>query len=304
MGLIIGSFGIAPLVFSVGTGKVRSSPLAGSWYPADPEELRKMLINYLEKAKIPKIKGRILALISPHAGYIYSGQAAAHGFKTLMEKDIHRVIIIGPSHYAGFPGICVSSYDHYQTPLGKVPVEKRVGEKLSHHNLFVFKPEIEAREHSLEMEIPFLQIALKDFKIVPLIVGSIKEKDYIEVANLLRPFISDKTLIVVSSDFTHYGRRFGYLPFTENIKDNLKRLDLKAVDYIIKKDFNGYQKYLRETGITICGRVPIGILLELLPAEAEGQLLNYYTSGDLLGDYSNSVSYVSLVFKMPISNHN
>ncbi len=304
MGLIIGSFGIAPLVFSVGTGKVRSSPLAGSWYPADPEELRKMLINYIEKAKIPKIKGRILALISPHAGYIYSGQAAAHGFKTLMEKDIHRVIIIGPSHYAGFQGICVSSYDYYQTPLGKVPVEKTVGENLSHHNLFVFKPEIEAREHSLEMEIPFLQIALKDFKIVPLIVGSIKEKDYIEVANLLRPFISDKTLIVVSSDFTHYGRRFGYLPFTENIKDNLKRLDLKAVDYIIKKDFNGYQKYLRETGITICGRVPIGILLELLPAEAEGQLLNYYTSGDLLNDYSNSVSYVSIVFKRPIRNHN
>jgi hypothetical protein len=105
--------------------------------------------------------------------------------------------------------------------------------------------------------------------------------------------------VIVSSDFTHYGERFGYLPFTEDIKNNLKKLDLGAVDVILKKDFTSYQKYLQKTGATICGRNGIGILLQLLPSDAQGTLLTYYTSGDLLNDYSSTVSYVSIVFKKP-----
>jgi len=279
--------------------KVRFSPLAGAWYPAEPENLKKMLHNYLEKAHVPRIKGRILALVSPHAGYRYSGQAAAYGFKTIVGKKFERVILIGPSHYARFQGICVSSYDYYETPLGRVPVEKSVGNKLSHHSLFVAQPDAESREHALEMEIPYLQTVLKDFQIVPLLVGELKETDYPEVAGLLHPFITEKTLIVVSSDFTHFGDRFGYVPFRENIKDNLKKLDMGAVEYIVNKDFDGYLEYLRRTGITICGRLPIALLLRLLPSEAEGMLLDYYTSGDLLNDYSSSVSYVSLIFSNP-----
>ncbi|KPJ56206.1 MAG: hypothetical protein AMJ42_05630, partial [Deltaproteobacteria bacterium DG_8] len=114
----------------------------------------------------------------------------------------------------------------------------------------------------------------------------------------IRPFITEKTLVVVSSDFTHYGYRFGYLPFTNNVKANLKKLDMGAVDYILKKDLSGFLKYVYNTKITICGRKPIGILLQLLPPEAEGALLNYYTSGDLLNDYTSTVSYVSLIFRL------
>ena len=300
LGLAFLSFSIIPSGYSSETVKVRFSPLAGNWYPADPDALKKMLDKYLEGAQVPTINGKIFALISPHAGYTYSGQAAAYGFKTLLGKNFNRVMIIGPSHHTGFRGICVSSYDYYETPLGKVPVEKKVGKELSHHNLFLFKPQTEAQEHALEMEIPFLQMVLKNFKIVPLIVGGLKESDYPVAADLLHPFITDKTLVVVSSDFTHYGRRFGYIPFTKNIKNNLKKLDLGAVNYILRKDFKGYTKYLQETGVTICGRTPIGVLLLLLPPDAEGQLLNYYTSGDLLNDYTSTVSYVSLVFKRPI----
>jgi AmmeMemoRadiSam system protein B len=279
--------------------EVRSSPLAGAWYPAEPETLKEMLHDYLERARVPEIEGRILALVSPHAGYRYSGQGAAYGFKTLVGKDFERVILIGPSHYARFRGIAVSSYDCYETPLGRVPVDKGIGNKLSQHSLFVAQPFAEEQEHALEMEIPYLQTVLKDFQIVPLLVGALEETDYPEVVRLLHPFITDKTLVVVSSDFTHFGNRFGYLPFRDHVKDNLKKLDMGAVDHILNKDFDGYVEYLRETGITICGRLPIALLLRLLPPEAEGMLLDYSTSGDLLNDYSSSVSYVSLIFRNP-----
>jgi Predicted dioxygenase len=277
--------------------KVRRSPLAGYWYPADPQELKTAVKKYLDQAQVPEIKEKITALISPHAGYQFSGKAAACGFATLRGKNFDRVIIIGPSHHAWFQGICVSSFDFYETPLGRVPVEKKVGEELSHQKLFSFNLEAEAQEHSLEMQIPFLQMVLKNFTIIPLMVGELGENDFVEAAKFLRPYVTDKTLVVVSSDFTHYGQRFGYLPFTEDIKNNLKKLDLGAVKVILEKDFNGYQKYLEETGATICGRSAIGILLLLLPPDAQGSLLTYYTSGDLLNDYSSTVSYVSLVFK-------
>ncbi|HPD60728.1 MAG TPA: AmmeMemoRadiSam system protein B, partial [Thermodesulfobacteriota bacterium] len=279
--------------------KIRPSPLAGSWYPADPQELKALVKKYLDYTQSPEIREKIAALISPHAGYQFSGQAAACGFATLRGKDFDRVIIIGPSHRAWFRGICVSSFDFYETPLGRVPVAKKVSEELSSQKLFLFDPEAEGQEHSLEMQIPFLQVVLKNFTIIPLMVGELGENDFVEAAKFLKPYVTDKTLVVVSSDFTHYGERFGYLPFTEDIKNNLKKLDLGAVDMILKKDFTGYQKYLQRTGATICGRNGIGILLPLLPSDAQGALLAYYTSGDVLNDYSSTVSYVSIVFKKP-----
>ena len=306
-GLIILSFLMSSLFLSVGFGfsgeqvKIRSSPLAGSWYPDDPQELKTTLEKDLDYAQVPEIKGKITALISPHAGYRFSGNAAAGGFSTLRGKDFDRVIIIGPSHRAWFQGIVVSSFDFFQTPLGRVPVEKKIGKELSRQKLFSFNSDAEAQEHSLEMQIPFLQMALKNFSIIPLVVGELGENDSTEAAKFLRPYVTEKTLIVVSSDFTHYGERFGYLPFTENIKDNLKKLDLGAVDLILKKDFIGYQKYLQKTGATICGRNGIEILLQLLPSDAQGTLLTYYTSGDILNDYSSTVSYVSVVFKKPLA---
>ncbi|MFH0814119.1 MAG: AmmeMemoRadiSam system protein B [Pseudomonadota bacterium] len=300
LGFIVGIASIITLGYAEERLKVRSSPLAGGWYPSNSEDLRKMLTNYLKEAQVPKIDANIFALISPHAGYSFSGRAAAYGFKTIVGKEYDRVIILGPSHYERFRGICVSSYDSYETPLGRVPVERKVGDDLSRSSLFKPNPNAEAQEHSLEMEIPYLQMVLKNFKIIPLVVGELREDDYPIIAELLRPLLTEKTLVVVSSDFTHFGWRFGYLPFSENIKENLRKLDLGAVDSILKKDLTGYLHYLQETGITICGGAPIGILLQLLPPEVEGSLLTYYTSGDLLNDYSSTVSYVSLVFKRPV----
>jgi MEMO1 family protein len=279
--------------------RVRSSPLAGSWYPADAEALRAMVNGLLESAPTPPAGKDILALISPHAGYQYSGKAAACGYKTLRGKKVDRVLILSPSHYARFRGICVSSYDAYETPLGKVTVEKAVGEALVQNDLFFANPDFEAPEHAVEMQVPFLQMALKDFKIVPLIVGDLDEAGNQQAREILRPYLTPRTLLVVSSDFTHYGRRFGYLPFNEDIRDNLKKLDLGAVECVRKKDEQGFARYLKETGATICGSAPIRLLLFLVPPESEGKLLTYYTSGELTNDFSSSVSYVSFAFERP-----
>lgn len=297
--VLIGTAGWAISVSAEGQVKVRRSPLAGSWYPADAQALRSMLSGYLERAPERGPGRDVCALISPHAGYQYSGKAAACGFKTLRTGKIDRVLILSPSHYARFRGVCVSSYDAYKTPLGQVKVEKEIGLRLVQSELFFANPEVEAPEHAVEMQIPFLQMVLNNFGIVPLIVGELDGPGRQRAAELLRPYITPSTLIVASSDFTHYGRRFGYIPFTQSIRDNLKKLDLEAVECIKKKDDAGFARYLEDTGATICGGASIRLLLALVPADAEGNLLSYYTSGDLTDDFSTSVSYVSFAFERP-----
>jgi AmmeMemoRadiSam system protein B len=127
-------------------------------------------------------------------------------------------------------------------------------------------------------------------------VGEVSGADYREAAEVLRQLVDEHTAVAVSSDFTHYGPRFGYEPFRGDVKKNLADLDGGAIERILARDADGFLRYLQDTGATICGARPIGILLEMLPPVAQGTLLNYYTSGDLLQDYSDSVSYAALVF--------
>jgi AmmeMemoRadiSam system protein B len=108
--------------------------------------------------------------------------------------------------------------------------------------------------------------------------------------------LDSRTVIAASSDFTHYGRRFGYLPFEDNMREKLHALDNGAIDCILRKDSAAFQKYVDETGATICGAAPIALLLHMLPPGSQGTLLDYYTSGDIIGDYTDTVSYASIIF--------
>jgi hypothetical protein len=275
---------------------VRKSPIAGSWYPGEKKQLQHQIEDYLAKAKPPTLGGRICALISPHAGIQWSGQAAACGYKLLKGQKIKRVIVLGPSHYSGFRGLATSAEEYYETPLGKIKVDKEISEALYKIALFQGPRNAELQEHSLEMQLPFLQFVIGEFLLVPLVVGELSINDYAEAARALAPYLDANTIVVASSDFTHYGYRFGYQPFKENPRDNLKKLDGGAIKKIIAKDFQGFLNYVDETGATICGTRPIGIILKMLPANAQGNQLDYYTSGDLTGDFSSSVSYASIAF--------
>lgn len=277
---------------------MRHSPIAGSWYPGEKDKLKSLIQKLLDKTKLPKLKGRSFGIISPHAGIQFSGQAAAYGFKALKDTRIKRVIILGPSHYTLFKGLATSGVNFYETPLGKVKVDRELSDELYKLPLFQGPRDAELPEHSLEMQLPFLQVILEDFVIVPLVVSEMSPKDYEEAAAVLKKYLDNGTVVVVSSDFTHFGGRFGYVPFRDNVKENLKELDGKAIDKIISKDLDGFIKYLDETGATICGARPIGVLIKMLPPSSQGTLLNYYTSGDLLNDYSDTVSYASIIFTL------
>jgi AmmeMemoRadiSam system protein B len=299
---VVGIFFVVLLLahYCHGRDKVRHAILAGSWYPGTKEELSRTVASYIKHAQPQTPQGRLYALISPHAGYRFSGQAAGFGYKLLQGNDnIRRVIILAPSHHLGFRGLSVLDVDSYETPLGLVEVDQEAGVLLREHPMIDSIPSAHSREHSLEIQLPFLQETLKKFKLVPVVVGQLSGNDYEILADALRPLIDENTLVIASSDFTHFGASFGYMPFKSDIKENLAKLDGKAVDNIISKNFEGFRKYLSQTGATICGKDGISILLKLLPPQAEGTKLVYYTSGDVTGDFTSSVSYASIAFTVP-----
>ena len=277
--------------------KMRKAAVAGMFYENNPEILNKEIKEYLKKATPEKVQGDVIALISPHAGYTFSGQAAAFGYKLLDGKKIKKVIVIAPSHSVGFRGASIPDTDSYETPLGLVTLDRKSCDILLERKLFSSIARAHSHEHSIEVQLPFLQVVLEsNFKLVPIVVGQLMESDYPVVAGSISEIISEGDLVVASSDFIHQGPRFGYVPYKTNIKENIKKLDMGAVDLILEKDTAKFIDYVEDTGATICGRCPIGILLEMLPEDAKGTLLTYYTSGDILGGETETVSYVSLAF--------
>ena len=146
------------------------------------------------------------------------------------------------------------------------------------------------------IQLPLLQYRLGDFKLVPIVAGQCSPQTVRKAAEILKSLVDKDTLVVASSDFTHYGPNYGYVPFDQNIPAELKKLDMGAYDYIAKFDSAGFIQYCDKTGATICGRVPIAILLSMLPSSAKAELLKYTTSGELTGDFTNSVSYLSVAF--------
>jgi hypothetical protein len=288
---------------------VRPAAVAGSWYPGDAASLGREIDAMFARAAVPKQKGRkVLAIVSPHAGYRFSGQGAAAGFKLVQGRRYERVVVIGPSHHASYRGVVVTEATHYETPLGPIPVDRAACDALLQSGApFRTHPTAERREHSLEMQLPMLQRALGAFKLVPLVVGEMSDDDYRAAAAKLRELLGDGTLVVASSDFTHRGDNYGYEPFAalrgknEALRDKTRALDMGAVDPIKALDRPAFQAYLERTGATVCGQRPIALVIETLaprkPLDAE--LLSYYTSGDVLGDWGSSVSYVDLVLYGP-----
>jgi AmmeMemoRadiSam system protein B/AmmeMemoRadiSam system protein A len=278
---------------------VKPCSTAGSWYPEDPIELARVVDRLMDgaglSAELPP--QRLRALISPHAGYQYSGATAAHGYRLLRGSDVRRVVLIGPSHRGGFRGLSIPEVREYQTPLGGVPLDRDAAERLRRSALVGAWSPAHRYEHSLEIQLPFLQRALQPgWQLVPVLVGELEHGDHRRAADLLRPLADQRTLFIVSSDFTHYGPRFGYSPFPPDLQvaQRLRELDMGALERIRARDPEGFTAYLEETGATVCGADAVRILLEMLPETSRVELLDYSTSGALSGTYRSSVSYLSI----------
>jgi hypothetical protein len=286
----------------------RPAMYAGSWYSADPRILKPQLEKFLQQpaldtTAIQRLHGNnaplnhpILAIIAPHAGYIYSGAAAAHSYKVLSGQTVKRVFLLGPSHHVPFEGAALPSAKVFQTPLGDLPIDVTVIEQLKKYPAFITSEEIHKNEHSLEMQLPFIKEALGNVKIVPILIGRLNNETEVRlVAEFLRPHITSDDVVIVSSDFTHFGPRYDYQPFTSNPKENLRKLDSQAFSYISSHNLAGFMHFRDETQDTICGFYPICVLMALLPEGTHSTLLEYYTSSDVTkDDPDNSVSYMAI----------
>lgn len=291
---------------------IRRTMYAGSWYEADPEKLRGQLEDFMAKAQPPvdqksvsrlalvnpPLERSLLAIVSPHAGYAFSGQAAAYAYRLAQGQKVKRIFLLGPSHHVGFHGGALPMQITFQTPFGDLDVDKDVIEELKGYPLFKKLPEVHRVEHSLEMQLPFIRQVFGEVKIVPIVVGVLSEESDIRLmAEILKGYVSKDDLVVVSSDFTHYGPRYQYEPFRDNIRENIERLDSKAFQLLSRKDLDDFLKFEDETKDTICGFFPCSVLAAMLPESAKGTLLKYYTSQDTgVEDKSNSVSYMSIAF--------
>ena len=277
-------------------GGVLGPAVAGTWYPAAAAELARDIDALLAEAPAGRAP---LALVVPHAGLRWSGPTAARAFARLVGLAPRRVVLIGPSHRAAFRGVCVPEAELYRTPLGDVPLDRACIETLARRAGFVAGDGPFEREHCLEIELPFLQRALEPgWNLVPLLIGGgTPSTTLAEVAAALRAVLAgEETLLVASSDFTHFGPRFGYVPFEGDVAPKIRALDMGAIERIVHLDPRGFRSYVAETGATICGHAAIELLLGLLPDGVHAELVAYDTSGRLAADAEHSVSYASVAF--------
>lgn len=268
---------------------VRQPAVAGQFYPAQPDELRRTVDEYLAQAAVPALPGKLVALIAPHAGYIYSGQVAAYSYALLKGRKFERVVVIAPSHFEAFPFVSVYDGDAYATPLGNIAVDKEFAAKLAKLSPRIqlssrgHTPTQQQGEHSLEVQLPFLQRALGEFKLVPIVMG---EQSYeteralgVALAKMLK---GTDTLIVASSDLSHYH------PY-----DEATTIDEKTLKAIARWDYLSLSQNFESRIWEACGGGPIVaamIAAERLGAN-QGRILKYANTGDVTGDRSRVVGY-------------
>lgn len=275
--------------------------LSNGWFPNDAEKLEKKLdelqivaqTNYAATVQ----KGSVPAVIVPHAGIKYSGAVASAVYQQA-HNSVKTIIILTPDHAGKVSGVALPLFDAYAIPTGTLSVNTNVVKKLSEQPFFNFNDSAFYREHSLEIQLPFIKKFFKHVNIVPLIVGKINCAQAKLIATELTPYINKKTLVVVSSDFVHYGKRFNYTPFDDHQQLRIRHLNSHAIELIEHGTCAPFANFVQKTGATICGANPIKILLSLLELNAFGNVeprfIAYDTSSK--SDTDNVVSYVGMLF--------
>jgi hypothetical protein len=269
--------------------------VAGTWYPGTASDLGKMIEDFLSAVPEGESKGRTLAVIAPHAGYIYSGPVAAYSFKALRGQKFDSVIVIGPSHYVPFRGVATYECAGFSTPLGVIPLDSELIAALMKRESGIRNlPEAFAQEHSVEAELPFLQVVLPNFKLVPLVMGDYDIATCRRLAEAITACIKDKNvLIVASSDLSHY-----------HSYDVATEMDRRLLQKVGAMDIEGVDRCLNEGKCEACGRGPI--LTVMLAANMLGaprfDVLKYENSGDVTGEKMSPrgvVGYGAVSIPMP-----
>ncbi len=268
----------------------REPAVSGMFYPSDSAQLSRNIRSHLDNiTNLPDIDGRIIALIVPHAGIVYSGQIAAYSYKLLESSSIDRVILCGPSHRYPFSGLSVYGPGiEWKTPLGNIACNDSLCNRLlDYHSNIKIIPEAHNREHCLEVQLPYLQRVLPYFTIVPIIMGRQDRMTVELLADALVSLEPDSTTVIVSStDWQHYRPASAGWP-----------MDSLGIDCLVNLDFNRLQRYLDNGKVEACGGGPtISVIKAAVALGANrAKMLKYGDSGDLSGDKSKVVGYVAAV---------
>jgi AmmeMemoRadiSam system protein B len=276
-----------------GGTETRAPAVAGAFYPSSPSNLKEMIDDFLANAEKHPIDGKLVALMVPHAGYVYSGQVAAYAYKQIEGMHFDTVVLVGLSHRSPIRGASIYKSGKYETPLGTVEIDSELAEELIVNNeIFNFEPGAHAVEHSIEVQVPFLQAVLSDFKIVPILMRNWSKSVCLEVSSALAKSIRGKNaLLIASSDMTHYPA------YAEAVKaDEFTLSALKTMDTdLIREQLDEYMtRGVRELHCMLCGR---GAVLVVMDAAKELgadsiEILKYANSGDVpIGDKSGVVGY-------------
>ena len=256
-----------------GDNLVRPPAVSGFFYPADKDELSEIITAYMQDTAPMETPPK--AIIAPHAGYIYSGSVAASAYATLAKNYglINRVILLGPAHRVYFRGLAYSSAKYFSTPLGKILIDQTAIESIANLPQVILSDEAHAREHSLEVHLPFLQSLLKDFTLVPLVVGDTRPDEVAEVLNIL--WGNEETLIVISSDLSHY-----------HDYETARKLDKQTSELIESLDFSAINSK------RACGCMPIRGLLKIAREKSmRMETVELKNSGDTAGPHDRVVGY-------------
>ena len=261
----------------------REPAVAGQFYSYDKDVLKNELKKFFDSADACKT-GDAISIVCPHAGYMYSGAVAAYSYNAVKKQDVKTAIILGPNH--GGMGAPVSIYPagEWETPLGKVEINSKLAEEIS-DNKFVLDESAHIYEHSIEVQLPFLQYLFKDIKIVPICIMDQKLAIMKELGEKLASALDESCMVIASTDFSHY------IP-----NEKAYEKDLKVIEFIKKLDENGLFKIIKDGESSMCGYGPVAaaIVYSRLKGATGGELLKYVTSGDITGDKSSVVGYGAL----------
>ncbi|MBC8450263.1 MAG: AmmeMemoRadiSam system protein B [Chloroflexi bacterium] len=256
---------------------IRPSAIAGSWYPGTERELRQTLEGFFAHVPEQPLEGRLLGLIAPHAGYVYSGQTAAYAYKQLAGAAYDTVVVMSPNHRAFWGAdVVVSTATHYETPLGLVELDKPFVDRLAERVELSGVPRDD--EHSLEIQLPFLQYVLGDFRLVPVMLNTDRPAAARRLGGTLAELVeaSEAAVLLVASTDLHHIPDYG----------EVLRRDRAVVEALLSYDMARIEKVLTEPGCSVCGRMPVIALLEAARALGADrvQVLHQTTSGDVTGD--------------------
>lgn len=266
---------------------IREPAVAGMFYPASADKLQNEVQQLLNDYKPQEKFKNVVGIVSPHAGYVYSGRTAAFAFNAIEQKKYKTVVIISPSHREYFEGISIYNGDAYKTPLGEVPINKEMRYGLVIDSKIIFNGINGHRtEHAVEVQIPFLQVVMNNFSIVPIVMGDQNKMNINELSQRLACVMDDETLIIASSDLSHF-----------HSKEQADKRDSIVEKRIAEFDYNSLQQDLETGKCEACGGGAIVTMMKTadLLNKKKSKILSRTDSGDVTGDNSEVVGYLSAV---------